>query len=139
MTEKLKTPLIPINDDIVVLVSEITEQTKSGLYIAHNEKSLRKEQQRDSGIVVAISPNAFKFIFDKTVPIKVGDRIMFTTYSGQERVVRLEGKELRYRVIKDSEVRGIMTCESDNSELSLSEWAADEAKQLDTLFSIKGA
>jgi co-chaperonin GroES (HSP10) len=139
MTEKLISPIIPINDYLVVLVARITEKTKSGLFIAQNEKSLRKEQQRDSGIVVAISPNAFRFAFDKNVPVKVGDRIMFNTYSGQERVVRLDGEELRYRVIRDEEVRGIMTCESDNSELSISEWASNEAKQLDTLFSIKGA
>lgn len=79
--------LKPLADRIVVKVISGEEKTKSGLYLPNTAKEKPQE-----GEVIAIGSgkilnNGQKLPLD----VKVGDRIIFSKYSGSE--IKLDGEE----------------------------------------------
>src|ERR1035437_2365650 len=90
----------PLYDRIVVKRIEEQETTRNGNIIPDSAKEKPQEAE-----VMAIGRG--KRLEDGTVvslDVKVGDRILFGKYSGNE--IKLEGKE--YLIIREDEVLGVL-------------------------------
>lgn len=85
---------------------EQQEKTKSGIIIAKEDASYKREQVgMERGTVLDIGPTAYTVVDDGTSWVKKGDRICFARYEG----VLLteeddEGRTIRYRMINDTDV-----------------------------------
>lgn len=100
MSKDKDTKIRPLHDRIIVKRLENEEKTASGLYIPDTAKE--KPQQ---GQVIAIGKG--KVAEDGTVrpvDLKVGDRIIFGKYSGQE--IKVDGEELL--IMKEDDVYGVV-------------------------------
>lgn len=71
--------IVPLNDRIVVVRTEVEEVTKGGLFIPETGKE--KPQQ---GLVIAVGSG--KIVNNVFVPldVKVGDKVLFGKYSGTD-------------------------------------------------------
>ena len=91
--------LVPLGDRVVLkqLVAEGT--TKSGIVLPGQAKE--KPQQAE---VVAVGPGGVVDGKEVTMQVKVGDKVIFSKYSGTE--VKLEDTE--YIVVKQSDILAIV-------------------------------
>lgn len=87
--------LKPLDDRVIVKLSEAEETTKSGIVLptAAKEKSSIAE-------VVAVGPGTH----DVTMTLKVGDKVVCSKYAGTE--IKYEGVE--YTILKESDVLAIV-------------------------------
>lgn len=131
MTES---PIEPINDQIVVKVSEVKKKSDGGIILNPGDYFNRQEQQRNRGEIVAISKNAFKYIFDGTCDLKIGDTVLFGTYQGEEEVIETEEYTRRYRLIKDIDVRGVLKGDSKQDPLIPSSFVRETMKDVNDAF-----
>jgi len=85
----------------VVKVAEIAEEkTKSGLYVPDTAKEKPQE-----GEVLAVGPGARDEKGERIpMDVKVGDRVIFSKYSGTE--VKVDGEE--YLILSESNVLAIL-------------------------------
>ena len=84
----------PLDDRVIVEVEEDTEErTASGLYIPDTAK----EKPR-TGLVVAVGTDE-----DLQAKVKVGDKILFAKYGGEE--IQMEGKD--FRIVQRSDILGV--------------------------------
>lgn len=100
MAEKAKMKIRPLQDRILVKRLREEEKTKGGIIIPDTAKEKPQE-----GKVVAVGKG--KVLDDgKVVPIevKVGDKILFSKYSGTE--VKIEGEE--HLIVKEEDILGIV-------------------------------
>ncbi len=90
----------PLHDRIVVRRIDAEEKTKGGIIIPDTAKEKPQE-----GEVLAVGPGA-RDESGKLVPldVKVGDRILFGKWSGNE--IKLDGEELL--IMKESDVMGVI-------------------------------
>jgi chaperonin GroES len=90
----------PLHDRVVVKRIDAEEKTKGGIIIPDTAKEKPQE-----GEVIAVGPGA-RDEKGKLVPIdlKVGDRILFGKWSGNE--IKLDGEELL--IMKESDVMGVI-------------------------------
>ena len=90
----------PLHDRVLVKRIEAEEKTKGGIIIPDTAKEKPQE-----GEVIAVGPGA-RDEKGKLVPIdlKVGDRILFGKWSGNE--IKLDGEELL--IMKESDVMGVI-------------------------------
>ena len=90
----------PLYDRIVVKRIEETETVKGGIIIPDSAKEKPQE-----GEVVAVG-NGKRLEDGKLVPldVKVGDRILFGKYSGNE--IKIEGDE--FLIIREDEILGVL-------------------------------
>ncbi|MGQ9488962.1 MAG: co-chaperone GroES [Armatimonadota bacterium] len=91
--------LRPIGDKVVVEVFEEEEKTAGGIFLPDTAK--KKPQE---GRVVAVGPG--RVLQDGTrapVLVKVGDRVIFSKYGGNE--VEVDGKE--YTVLDEDQIYAI--------------------------------
>jgi chaperonin GroES len=90
----------PLHDRVVVKRIDAEEKTKGGIIIPDTAKEKPQE-----GEVVAVGPGA-RDEAGKLVPIdlKVGDRILFGKWSGNE--IKLDGEDLL--IMKESDVMGVV-------------------------------
>jgi len=90
----------PLGDRLLVKQVEAEEKTKGGIIIPDSAKEKPKE-----GIVKAVGPGK-SLESGKIQPlnVKVGDRILFTSYGGTE--VKIGGEE--YLIMKEDDVLGIV-------------------------------
>ena len=91
----------PLQDRILVKRVESEEKTASGIIIPDNAKEKPME-----GKVVAVGNG--KRLEDGTtraVDVKVGDRILFSKYSGSE--VKIDGDE--HLILREDDILGVMT------------------------------
>lgn len=90
----------PLNDRILVRRDASMEQTAGGLYIPEKAK-----EAPDRATVVAVGSGA---IMDngkvRKLEVKVGDKIMFSKYSGNE--VNVGGED--FLILKECDVIGII-------------------------------
>lgn len=90
----------PLNDRILVKRTEQEDKTAGGLIIPDSAK-----EKQSRGEVVAVGVGR---VTDdgKTIPleVKVGDKILFGTYSGTE--LKIDGQE--YLMMRESEVFGVI-------------------------------
>ncbi len=90
----------PLGDRILVKPSPSEEKTKSGIVLPDSAKE--KPQQ---GKVVAVGSGAKDEKGNKIpMEIKVGDKILYSKYSGTE--VKIDGEE--HLIIKESDVLAIV-------------------------------
>ena len=102
MTTATKVVIKPLEDRIVVKPLEAEQTTASGLVIPDTAKEKPQE-----GEVLAVGPGRFDDAGSKRVPIdvKVGDRVLYAKYSGQEIPRGVYGDtEDEYMVLKESDI-----------------------------------
>ena len=90
--------LKPLDDRIVVSVSDATEKTAGGILLPDTAK--QKPQQ---GTVVAVGPG--KLLDNGTrapLAVKVGDTVLFGKYSGSD--VEVNGTE--FKILREGDVLG---------------------------------
>lgn len=90
----------PLHDRVIVKRVDAETRTASGIYIpeAAGEKP-------DQGVVLAVGPGK-RDEAGKLIPmdVKVGDRILFGKYSGQN--VKVDGDE--YLVMREEDIMGVL-------------------------------
>ncbi len=97
MSAKIK----PLGDRLLVKQVEAEEKTSGGIIIPDTAKEKPKE-----GIVKAVGQgNSLENGKIQPMNVKVGDRILFTSYGGTE--VKIGGEE--YLIMKEDDVMGIIS------------------------------
>ncbi len=90
----------PLHDRILVRRIEADEKTAGGIIIPDTAKEKPQE-----GEVLAVGPGARNEAGQlQPLDVKVGDRILFSKWSGTE--IRLDGEDLL--IMKESDVMGII-------------------------------
>ncbi len=94
-----KTKIRPLHDRVLIKRLNEEEKTKGGIIIPDSAKEKPQE-----GKVVAIGSG--RRDEGKLIPldVKVGDKILFSKYSGNE--VKIEGEE--HLILKEDEILGIL-------------------------------
>ena len=90
--------LVPLGDRVVLKQFEAEETTKSGIILA--AKSQEKPQEAE---VVAVGPGGMVDGKEVTMQVKVGDKVIYSKYSGNE--VKLEDE---YIIVKQSDILAIV-------------------------------
>jgi chaperonin GroES len=98
MAEK-KSKIRPLHDRVLIKRLNEEEKTKGGIIIPDSAKEKPQE-----GKVVAIGKG--RIDDGKLIPldVKVGDKVLFSKYSGNE--VKIEGEE--HLIVKEDEILGIL-------------------------------
>ena len=91
--------LVPLGDRVVLKQFEAEETTKSGIILA--AKSQEKPQEAE---VVAVGPGGMVDGKEVTMQVKVGDKVIYSKYSGNE--VKLDGEE--YIIVKQNDILAIV-------------------------------
>lgn len=92
--------LKPLGDKVVVQVLEQADKTASGIYLPDTAK--KKPQE---GKVIAIGTGRVLDNGERnTLSVKVGDRVLFSKYGGNE--VTLEGEE--FMILDEDQVYAIL-------------------------------
>ena len=90
--------LKPLDDRLVVTVSDATEKTAGGILLP--DAARQKPQQ---GTVVAVGPGRLMDNGTRApMAVKVGDLVLFGKYSGSD--VEVSGTE--YKILRESDVLG---------------------------------
>ncbi len=90
----------PLHDRVIVKRVDAETRTASGIYIPEAAGA-----KPDQGVVLAVGPGK-RDEADKLIPmdVKVGDRILFGKYSGQN--VKVDGDE--YLVMREEDIMGVL-------------------------------
>ncbi len=92
--------LKPLGDKVVVQVLEAEEKTSSGIYLPDSAKKKPTE-----GKVIAVGNGRVLDSGERnTLTVKVGDRVLFSKYGGNE--VTLEGED--YTILDEDQVYAIL-------------------------------
>ncbi|HHY36017.1 MAG TPA: co-chaperone GroES [Firmicutes bacterium] len=92
-------PLKPLADRVVLKPVEAEEKTKGGIVLPDTAKDKPQE-----GEVIAVGPGRVLDNGTKLTPeVKVGDRVIYSKYSGTE--VKVDGEE--YLIIRESDILAI--------------------------------
>ena len=89
--------LVPLADRVVLKQSTPEEKTKSGIILT--SQTQEKPQQAE---VVAVGPGGV--IDGKEVTVKVGDKVIFSKYAGNE--VKLDEEE--FIIVKQSDILAVV-------------------------------
>lgn len=89
----------PLGDRVVIKKLEALETTKSGIVLTGSAKEKPQE-----ALVVAVGPGGVVDGKEVTMQVKVGDKVLFSKYSGNE--VKLEGEE--YTILKQDDILAIV-------------------------------
>lgn len=90
----------PLHDRVIVKRVDAETRTASGIYIPE-----AASEKPDQGVVLAVGPGK-RDEAGKLIPmdVKVGDRILFGKYSGQN--VKVDGDE--YLVMREEDIMGVL-------------------------------
>ncbi|MGN6713956.1 chaperonin GroES [Anaerocolumna jejuensis DSM 15929] len=91
--------LVPLGDKVVLKQLVAEETTKSGIVLPGQAKE--KPQQAE---VIAVGPGGVVDGKEVTMQVKVGDKVIFSKYSGTE--VKLEEEE--YIVVKQNDIVAVV-------------------------------
>jgi len=91
--------LVPLGDKVVLKQLVAEETTKSGIVIPGQAKE--KPQQAE---VVAVGPGGVVDGKEVTMQVKVGDKVIYSKYSGSE--VKLENED--FIVVKQNDIVAIL-------------------------------
>ncbi|WOO38533.1 co-chaperone GroES [Anaerocolumna sp. AGMB13020] len=91
--------LVPLGDKVVLKQLVAEETTKSGIVLPGQAKE--KPQQAE---VIAVGPGGVVDGKEVTMQVKVGDKVIFSKYSGTE--VKLEDQE--YIVVKQNDIVAVV-------------------------------
>jgi chaperonin GroES len=89
----------PLGDRVVIKRLEAEETTKSGIVLPGAAKEKPQEAE-----VIAVGPGGFVDGKEVKMEVKVGDKVLFSKYSGNE--VKLDGEE--YTILKQDDILGIV-------------------------------
>ena len=89
----------PLGDRVVIKKLEAEETTKSGIVLTGAAKERPQEAQ-----VVAVGPGAMSDGKRVEMEVKVGDKVLYSKYSGTE--VKVEGNE--YTILKQDDILAIV-------------------------------
>jgi chaperonin GroES len=90
----------PIGDRILVKPMRSEEVTKSGIVLPDTAEKEKKEQ----GEVVAIGAGE-KIL---KLNLKIGDKVLFGKYAGDEVEVSENNEKVEYKFLKDEDVLGVI-------------------------------
>ena len=91
--------LVPLADRVVLKQSNPEEKTKSGIILT--SQSQEKPQHAE---VIAVGPGGLVDGKEVTMTVKVGDKVIYSKYSGNE--VKLDDEE--YIIVKQSDILAIV-------------------------------
>lgn len=91
----------PLNGYAVIKPIEADEMTKSGIYIP---ETASKEKPREGEIVAVSSTNISSNGTELPIEVKVGDRVLYGQYSGED--VKVDGVE--YKIVEMTSIRAIV-------------------------------
>jgi len=89
----------PLGDRVVIKKLEAQEKTKSGIVLTGSAKEKPQEAE-----VVAVGPGGIVDGKEVRMELKVGDKILFSQYSGTE--VKFEGEE--YTILKQDAILAVI-------------------------------
>jgi len=89
----------PLGDRVVIKRVDVEETTKSGIILTGAAKEKPQE-----ALVVAVGPGKVENGNEIKMEVKVGDRVLFSKYSGNE--IKLDGEELI--ILKQDDILGII-------------------------------
>lgn len=89
----------PLGDRVVIKKLEAEETTKSGIILTGSAKEKPQEAQ-----VIAVGPGGVVDGKEVTMQVKVGEKVLFSKYSGDE--IKLDGEE--YTILKQDNILGIV-------------------------------
>ena len=91
--------LVPLADRVVLKQCEAEETTKSGIILAGSAQEKPQEAE-----VVAVGPGGNVDGKEVTMHVKVGDKVIYSKYSGNE--VKLDGEE--YIIVKQNDILAVV-------------------------------
>ena len=91
--------LVPLADRVVLFVCTPEEKTKSGIILT--SQTQEKPQQAE---VVAVGPGGVIDGKEVTMTVKVGDKVIFSKYAGNE--VKLDEEE--FIIVKQSDILAVV-------------------------------
>lgn len=97
---------------ILVQLSEVKNQTNSGIVTMTQKQEQREHMGNIHGVLVDVGPTAFKGEEFGDRPPKVGDRVLFARYSGEYLQYPAETGE-HYRVMNDTDIIAVLEGEED--------------------------
>lgn len=89
----------PLGDRVVIKRIEVEETTKSGIVLPGTAKEKPQEAE-----VVAVGPGGMVNGKEIVMELKVGDKILFSKYSGDE--VKIDGVE--YTILKQENILAVL-------------------------------
>ncbi|WP_017413396.1 MULTISPECIES: co-chaperone GroES [Clostridium] len=89
----------PLGDRVVIKRLEAEEMTKSGIVLPGASKEKPQEAE-----VVAVGPGGYVDGKDIKMELKVGDKVLFSKYSGSE--IKFEGKE--YIILRQDDILAVI-------------------------------
>lgn len=95
----------PLHDKIIVRRDEAEDRTESGLYLPEKAKDTPK-----TGVVEAVGTGTINSDTGALIPltVKVGDRVIFSSYAGTEVKLGAAGSEDKLLVMSEDEVLAIV-------------------------------
>ena len=91
--------LVPLGDRVVLKQYEAEEKTKSGIILA--SKTQEKPQEAE---VIAVGPGGVVDGKEVTMQVKVGDKVIYSKYSGNE--VKLGAEE--YIIVRQNDILAVV-------------------------------
>ena len=91
--------LVPLGDRVVLKQYEAEEKTKSGIILA--SKTQEKPQEAE---VIAVGPGGVVDGKEVTMQVKVGDKVIYSKYSGNE--VKLGDEE--YIIVRQNGILAVV-------------------------------
>jgi len=89
----------PLGDRVVIKKLEAEEKTKSGIVLTGTAKEKPQEAE-----VVAVGPGKFEDGKEIKMEVKVGDKVLFSKYSGTE--VKIDGEE--YTIVRQDDILAVV-------------------------------
>lgn len=90
--------LRPLADRVVVKPIQAEEKTKGGIVLPDTAKEKPQE-----GEIIAVGPGKFEHGSKVPMELKVGDRVLYSKYSGSE--IKVDGEE--YLIVRESDVLAV--------------------------------
>ena len=89
----------PLSDRVLIKRLEAEETTKSGIVLAGAAKEKPQEAE-----IIAVGPGGFVEGKEVKMEVKVGDKVLFSKYSGNE--IKVNGEE--YTILKQDDILAVV-------------------------------
>ena len=89
----------PLGERVVIKKLEAEETTKSGIVLPGTAKEKPQEAE-----IIAVGPGGFVEGKEVKMEVKVGDKVLFSKYSGNE--IKVNGEE--YTILKQDDILAIV-------------------------------
>ena len=89
----------PLGDRVLIKKLEAEETTKSGIVLPGTAKEKPQEAE-----IIAVGPGGFVDGKEIKMEVKVGDKVLFSKYSGNE--IKVNGEE--YTILKQDDILAVV-------------------------------